>query len=432
MNEKISVRVYPSTDKILAFLDADENYLGGIDNDGVWDIPFGIPSEVKTELDGLKNTYCYSNSKDGYNWCILNADGSVAFGEKTDGTIYQSGVSKETEELINERIDFKETGSQYICAVTDSQGYVLFGTLKDGTFYAPNGISDSDTSVGCNIHEIETMEFIFCITDANDYVVFGVRIDGSVYQPSGQPEETKAVLSKHETKLTELEEKLNSGQSKSPTNWSDSKHLEIPEPRLAYVNLTGIDNLPQAKNTNAKGYFEMWDLQGNYFKKEMIIDAQGNSSMAFTKKNFAVDLINNNGWDDDDTFSLKIGDWVPQDSFHFKAYYTDFFRGVCAISYKICNEIFNTRGLCENRTWKKALIDFDAIGDANSNSEQIDDLQIQIDNGARCFPDGFPCIVYLNGDFYGVYSWQLKKHRDNYHQSKKKAKHIHLDGNLHS
>ena len=32
---------------------------------------------------------------------------------------------------------------------------------------------------------------------------------------------------------------------------------------------------------------------------------------------------------------------------------------------------------------------------------------------ARCYPDGFPCVVYLNGAFYGIFSWQLKKHRDN-------------------
>lgn len=425
--------MYPSSDKILAFVDNDNNYLGGIDKDGVWDIPHGIPAQVKEQFDALKKTYIYDNSIEGYNWCILNKDGSVALGEKTDGSFHQSGVSEETINYINERIDIQSTNSQYICAVTDANGYVLFGTLKDGTFYAPNGISDSvDTSVGCFISEADTMEFIFCITDNNGYVVFGVRKDGTLFQPSGMPEETKTVLAEHQTKLTELEEKLNSGQFKSPTNWSDSKHLEIPEPRLAYVNLTGITNLPQAKNTNAKGYFEMWDLQGNYFKKEMIIDAQGNSSMAFTKKNFAVDLINNNGWDDEDTFSLKIGDWVPQDSFHFKAYYTDFFRGVCPIAYKICQKIFDTRDLTENRTWKKALIDFDNIGDATSNSEQIDDIQLQIDNGARCFPDGFPCIVYLNGEFYGVYAWQLKKHRDNFHQSKKKSKHIHIDGNLHS
>ena len=43
-------------------------------------------------------------------------------------------------------------------------------------------------------------------------------------------------------------------------------------------------------------------------------------------------------------------------------------------------------------------------------------------------PDGFPCIAYLNGSFYGIFTFALKKHRDNYHMSKKKAGHIHLDG----
>jgi hypothetical protein len=53
-----------------------------------------------------------------------------------------------------------------------------------------------------------------------------------------------------------------------------------------------------------------------------------------------------------------------------------------------------------------------------------------METGARCFPDGFPVIVYQNGEFWGVNSWQLKKHRDNYMLSKKKATHIHLDGDM--
>ena len=47
---------------------------------------------------------------------------------------------------------------------------------------------------------------------------------------------------------------------------------------------------------------------------------------------------------------------------------------------------------------------------------------------ALCHPDGFPCAVYLDGDFYGIYSWQLKKHRANMAQRKSEPRHIHLDG----
>ena len=50
------------------------------------------------------------------------------------------------------------------------------------------------------------------------------------------------------------------------------------------------------------------------------------------------------------------------------------------------------------------------------------------DPNARCFPDAFPCVVYMNGDFYGLYSWQLKKHRKNMNLKKNNSEHIHLHG----
>ena len=50
------------------------------------------------------------------------------------------------------------------------------------------------------------------------------------------------------------------------------------------------------------------------------------------------------------------------------------------------------------------------------------------DPNARCFPDAFPCGVYMNGDFYGLYSWQLKKHRKNMNLKKNNSEHIHLHG----
>ena len=53
-----------------------------------------------------------------------------------------------------------------------------------------------------------------------------------------------------------------------------------------------------------------------------------------------------------------------------------------------------------------------------------------MDTGARCFPDGYPVACYLNDKFYGIFSWQLKKHRDNYHMDKTTATHIHLDGTI--
>lgn len=97
------------------------------------------------------------------------------------------------------------------------------------------------------------------------------------------------------------------------------------------------------------------------------------------------------------------------------------------VAYKLAKEVQDTRGAHKNRPWKKALLKGYTIGTDQGNSDQIDNMKIQMDNGALCQPDGFPCVVYLNGDFYGLYSWTIKKHRDNYCMDKSKAEHIHID-----
>ena len=74
--------------------------------------------------------------------------------------------------------------------------------------------------------------------------------------------------------------------------------------------------------------------------------AQGSSSLGHVKKNVKIDLLNDDGSGSD----LKIGDWVVQDGFHLKAYYTDFFRGVVVTSCKLWDEIMETK------PYKKALL----------------------------------------------------------------------------
>ncbi len=205
---------------------------------------------------------------------------------------------------------------------------------------------------------------------------------------------------------------------KSPVDWSKAETLAIPEPRCAVVNFSGLKAMPTSKTADIPAVMEFWDRQGNYFRKNIVCSAQGDSSMSFPKKNIKLDLLN----DDGSEFDLKIGDWVVQDGFHLKAYYTDFFRGVAVTSYRLWDEIMETV------SWKKALVKplfITPTMDYNGS-----DLTLQTDTGALCHPDGFPCLVYLNGTFYGVYSWQIKKQRKNYHQDKSTVEHIHLDGHM--
>lgn len=225
--------------------------------------------------------------------------------------------------------------------------------------------------------------------------------------------------------------KANGFGVKTPVDWSESSFIQIPEPRFAIINVSNIDSMPTTKTDNKKAFLEFWDMQGNYFKKYAILNAQGNSSLRLKKRNVAIDLCDDE-WIGNDTPKVRIGNWVPQDSFHLKAYYTDFFRGVGAVSYKLYDQIVRTRGNMYDRPWKKALLDMSKIGTTTKSlgNPYVGDYELLTDTGARCFPDGFPVAVYLNGEFYGIFSFQLKKHRDNYHMDRSTAEHVHLDGTI--
>ena len=191
-------------------------------------------------------------------------------------------------------------------------------------------------------------------------------------------------------------------------DWSDKGDIRLAEPRCAYVNITGIDGMPTAKDCHMNAWMEVYDGRGNYFRKRVILDAQGNSSLMFPKKNFKADFCDDE-WVGDSVPDFRIGSWVHQDAFHFKAYYNDYLRGVGAVGYKLYDLIASDRG----PMWMRAL---DGIEDPNTS--------------ARCYPDGFPCHVYLNGSFHGLFAWELKKHRRNMNQEKTNPRHIHLDGAL--
>lgn len=190
-------------------------------------------------------------------------------------------------------------------------------------------------------------------------------------------------------------------------DYSKDISLTMPMPSCAYVNITGATRMPEYKGDEQHCWMEVYDGAGNYFRKRIIMDAQGNSSLSFPKKNVKVDFCEDE-WVGDITTSITIGDWVEQDGFHLKAYYADYFRGVAVTGYKLYQQMTDDVG----RAWTRS-------GGLAKNEPK-----------ALCHPDGFPCVVYLDGNFYGIYSWQLKKHRANMAQRKGDARHVHLDGKL--
>lgn len=321
---------------------------------------------------------------------------------------------------------------EYMAVEKDADGKVLSATYNDGSHYIHNAKSETIPTEFEHIEDPEGRTEI--TTDAEGKVMSYRSADGKNHEHDMEVTNLDVSnLNLQGNSVNNIQDalKANGFDVKTPIDWSESSFIQISEPRFAIINITNIDSMPTTKTDNKKAFLEFWDMQGNYFKKRAILNAQGNSSLGFVKKNVAIDFCDDE-WIGDNTPKVRIGNWVPQDSFHMKAYYTDFFRGVGAVSYKLYDQIVRTRGNIYDRPWKKALIDMSKIGVTTKSlgNPYVGDYSLLTDTGARCFPDGFPVAVYFKGEFYGIFSFQLKKHRDNYHLDKGTAENVHLDGTI--
>jgi len=206
---------------------------------------------------------------------------------------------------------------------------------------------------------------------------------------------------------------------------TNKQAILIPtQPSCAVVNITGISGIPEQKDTSVRAWMEVDAGNGIRFKKRVIIKLNGETSIAKPKRNFSA-LFCEDEWAGHKTTSIKIGDWVAQDGFHFKAFYTSITKGETPVCYKLYQKILETKPQTRRAPFMDYYSEDEIIDIFNSKDQKQKEAF-----SARCFPDGFPCIINMNGQFYGIYSWQLKKHRGNYHLGRNKTDNIHLDGYL--
>lgn len=383
---------------------------------------------------------------------VTTVDNKVILGLRRDGEvigeIHAVNALKQVISSLREKVDTIDASLQelldvfslqenpeYLAIEKDADGRILSATYNDGSHYVHNLKSETfdtkvdkeegKTLINGDVANSKTSledqeERMELITDSDDKIL-GYR------EKNGTKVEKKMrVASLHVEDGNDFIKYLKSkGYNINACDMSDEGYIRIPnQPRKAIVNISGVTSMPTSKTQNLQAWMEVWTLEGVYFKKRVILNAQGSSSLYLAKKNFAVDICNDE-WLGDDTCKVKIGNWVSQDSFHFKAYYTDAFRGAGVVCYKLFDEISKSRGLHNDRAYKRYYKDSTpASYGINQNSE----IAYDFGDEARTFPDGFPCVVYFKGEFLGVFSWQLKKHRDNMKMSKSKAENIHLDG----
>lgn len=325
----------------------------------------------------------------------------------------------DTSETLTEKLSHlsKQDNEEYLAVETDADGKVLSATNADGSHYIHKVKSETIPEEFEHIEDPEgRMEIA---TDADDKIL-GYR------DSEGTRHEYKMSL-KHlelsDEAATEVNNAFKSAGIKmeNPSDFSKDSYIELPIPRIAAQVKIYAPKLPTTKTDDIEAEIEYNDKDGNYFRKPVILNAQGSSSMNYYVKNMAIDL--------NDGSEIKFGDFPTQDSFHLKKYYIDAFRGQCIVGYWLMEQVYKSHSFGKQYP-------YEYMQKNESVTDSLGDVKKDFFSGAKCHPDGFPIVItWINSNtkeetWMGVYAWNLKKSKEVYNADKKKAKNIILDGSI--
>lgn len=353
-------------------------------------------------LDGLKSGISFVDSQK-WLFAIVDNNRNVLGGIDKNGATFANSISGVFEANVIE--DYN-----YLLVFRDFNGNILFGVRKDGSFFANSVVIDGIPTTE------ENPTFLYVILDKNRKVLWGIMRSGNVYQPKGIPEEVRVLIDKLTKSMEQLQEKIDY-VSKHGADWTDELSLELPIPDCCpIVEING--DIPTSKFLQRTATLTYKDKFGNRFTKPIMWNVQGNVSSGFDKKNFAIDLFND--IINDESFEIKFGNWIPQDSYHLKAYYSDFWKLRSLLVYRHAEQISQARDYYKRRPW------WNLIGCATQTPETslqggIGEVTQDIFDGALGRPDGFPFMLYINGVPWGLYIWAIKKSKENYNVPKNDA-----------
>lgn len=404
---------YISNDEyIIAVVDAENRILAGIKYDAQ---PYFPNHEMYSVITNEEWIYA-----------IIDADNKVLCGFRADdGHMVVGGIDISTfiTNAIIDIADIKERtnhlstieNDEYLSVETDAEGKVLGYIAPDGSHYLYKVKSET---IPTEFEHIEDPEGRTEITTDADNKVLGYR------DSEGTRHEHK-ISAKHIELSDEAAKEVNDAfksagiKMENPSDFSKDSYIELPIPRIAAQVRLYAPNLPTTKQDDIEAEIEYNDKDGNYFRKPVILNAQGSSSMTYYVKNMAIDIA--------DGSEIKFGDFPTQDSFHLKKYYIDAFRGQCVVGYWLMEQVYKSRPIGQQYPYEYSYSN-------DSVTDGFGDVKKDFFTGAKCHPDGFPIIItWINSNtgeetWIGVYTWNLKKSKEIYQCDKKKAENIILDG----
>ncbi len=310
-----------------------------------------------------------------------------------------------------------QENEEYLAVEQDAEGKILSTTNPDGSHYIHNAKSETIPTEFSHIEDPEGRTEI--TTDAEDKILG--------YRDSEGTRHEHKISANHINLSDEAAKEVNEAfksagiKMENPSDFSKDSYVELPIPRIAAQVRIYAPKLPTTKQDDIEAEIEYNDKDGNYFRKPVILNAQGSSSMDYYVKNMAIDI--------NDGSEIKFGDFPTQDSFHLKKYYIDIFRGQCIVGYWLMEQVYKSRPIGQQYPYEYTSLN-------ESTIESSGDVKKDFFNGAKCHPDGFPIIIiWVNSETgeetnMGIYTWNLKKSKEVYNCEKKKSENIILDGSL--
>ena len=310
-----------------------------------------------------------------------------------------------------------QDNKEYLAVEQDAEGKVLSYTNPDGSHYIHNAKSET---IPTEFEHIEDPEGRTEITTDSGSKVLGYR-DSEGTRHENKISVNHLELSNEATNEVNDAFKSAGIKMENSSDFSKDSHIELPIPRVAAQVRIYAPKLPTTKQDDIEAEIEYNDKDGNYFRKPVILNAQGSSSMGYYVKNMAIDIS--------DGSEIKFGDFPTQDSFHLKKYYIDVFRGQCIVGYWLTEQVYKSRPLGQQYPYEYNYSN-------DSVTDGFGDVKKDFFNGAKCHPDGFPIVItWINPKtseetLMGLYTLNLKKSKEVYGCDKKKAENIILDGNI--
>lgn len=406
---------YISNDEyIIAVVDAENRILAGIKYDGE---PYFPNHEMYSVITNEEWLYAIIDAEDKVLGGFRADDGHMVVGGIDISTFIINAIIDIAD--IKERTNHLSTieNDEYLAVETDAEGKVIGYVAPDGSHYLYKVKSETIPEEFSHIEDPEGRTEI--TTDAEDKILG--------YRDSEGTRHEHKISVRHLELSDEAANEVNDAfkasgiKMENPSDCSKESHIELPIPRIAAQVRIYAPKLPTTKQDDIEAEIEYNDKDGNYFRKPIVLNAQGSSSMNYYVKNMAIDF--------NDDCEIKFGDFPTQDSFHLKKYYIDVFRGQCIVGYWLMEQVYKSRTFGQQYPYEYSYSN-------ESTTNSFGDVKKDFFTGAKCHPDGFPIhIVWVNSNTgentdMGIYAWNLKKSKEVYCMDKKNTSHIILDGEI--